>query len=370
MIRFVLFSLFLALPAGAQTVSTGAELRVALQQASAGAVITLTAGNYGALQWQGGRGVTVQGAGTFTGLVLTDVRDITLNGVRFADAPSRDSADHARPFVVTDSQGVTFQNVQFQGGRTGYGLSITDSRDVTLQGGLIQGFQRGLVVQDSGNIVVLDTEFMGQRSDGMNFAAVEGVTIARNYIHDFDRDPNSGDHADMIQFWTRGTERPSTDIRITDNLLNVGDGLWTQSIFMRNEAFEAGQAEMAYRDVTISNNMIINAHLHGITVGEADGLRISRNTLVQNPHAAGLRDNPVVWIPQITVAAGARDVQVSGNIAGGITAPSAQAAGNVIVLPQNASAVFGAQIIRQPSDPWGYLQHGLDVGAMATPAWR
>ena len=328
MIR-VLICLFFAFPAMAQTVSTGAGLRAALQEASPGAVITLEAGDYGALDWTGGQGVTLRGQGTFAGFVLREAQDIRLEGLGFVYAAPAGAPDHVRPFVVENSRGVTFDRVRFQGGAKGYGLQVIQSRDVTFQNARVEGFLRGIVVQDSVDIAILDTEFTGQRSDGLNFAAVQGVTIAGNYIHDFDRDPSADDHADMIQFWTRGTATPSRDITITGNLLDAGGGLWTQSIFMRNEAVEAGAADMAYRDVLIAGNTIRNAHLHGITVGQTQGLTIRDNRVLQRPEAAGGTANPSLWVPIITVDPSADDVTITGNRVAKIAGPAGQVAGNI-----------------------------------------
>ena len=63
---------------------------------------------------------------------------------------------------------------------------------------------------------------------------------------------------------------------------------WTQSIFMRNEVVDQGLAgaNMYYQNVLIENNIIYNAHTHGITVGETIGLTIDHNTALTEP---GLR---------------------------------------------------------------------------------
>ena len=123
----------------------------------------------------------------------------------------------------------------------------------------------------------------------MNFAQVERVRIEANHIHDFNRVLESPDHADMIQFWTNGTTSPSSDITIRGNILNSGAGWFTQSIFMRNELVDSGkaEAEMFYRNVIIEDNVIINAHLHGISVGETAGLKIANNTVIRNARSQG-----------------------------------------------------------------------------------
>ncbi|MHC0055791.1 right-handed parallel beta-helix repeat-containing protein, partial [Actibacterium sp. D379-3] len=105
---------------------------------------------------------------------------------------------------------------------------------------------------------------------------------------------------------------------------NSGAGNLTQSIFMRNELVDTGQAgeEMYYRNVVIEDNVIVNGHLHGITVGEAAGLTVSGNTLLRNPNAAqGAERNMEVRIPRIQVAGASRDVRVERNIAAALPRP-------------------------------------------------
>ena len=120
----------------------------------------------------------------------------------------------------------------------------------------------------------------------------------------------------MIQFWTNGTDAPSTDIMIRGNLLASGRGTWTQSIFMRNEEVDTGRAgmEMFYRNILIEENVIANAHLHGITVGETEGLVIRQNTVLRNALSEGEDDNPPLWTPMIRVVEEARNVYITGNI--------------------------------------------------------
>ena len=67
----------------------------------------------------------------------------------------------------------------------------------------------------------------------------------------------------MIQFWTSGTTSPSTNIVIRGNILDSGDGGWTQSIFMRNEMVDTGGAgdAMFYQNILIEDNVIYNAFI-------------------------------------------------------------------------------------------------------------
>ena len=237
------------------------------------------------------------------------------------------------------------------------------------------------MVSDSKGITVQGNDVHDIRMDGMNFAQVESVLIADNHIHDFRRSLDSKDHADMIQFWTNGTTAPSRDIVIRDNVLNSGQSAYTQSIFMRNDLVDRGLAgrEMFYDDVTIIDNVIINAHLHGITVGETDGLRIQNNTVVRNARSEGEKENVALWMPQIRVAEISTDVRIERNVTGKVSGAAGQpdwtVAENLIVQdrarmePGFYGTVFGTKALHDPSDPASFTAakggplDGTQIGA-------
>jgi hypothetical protein len=73
---------------------------------------------------------------------------------------------------------------------------------------------------------------------------------------------------------------------------------------------------MYYRDVRIEENVIVNGHTHGITVGAATGVVIRNNTLLRNPNAARGSDRARnVRVPRIRVSDLSRDVAVTDNLA-------------------------------------------------------
>ncbi|WP_168199330.1 right-handed parallel beta-helix repeat-containing protein [Pseudorhodobacter turbinis] len=230
-------------------------------------------------------------------------------------------------------------------------------------------------------MVLRGTNIHSIRMDGMNFPQVENVLIENNHIHDFSRSLESKDHADMIQFRTNKTDKPSRDIVIRDNLLNSGKGAYSQSIFMRNEEVDTGRSdtEMFYRNVTIENNMIINAHLHGITVGETDGLIIRRNTVVRNGRSEGKKKNPALWTPQIRVNKSSRNVLITRNITNKITGEVGQADWRVTKnypvqdLARGKSGFYGQvfdhSVLNDPTRPEAFRPQkggpldGADLGA-------
>ena len=314
-------------------------LTLALQQVPPGTVIELAEGSYGPLIIQGIearpdaritlRPVSETDRVEFSRLDMRDSSYVTIDGVTFDYDFTEGDAPDLRPFEIGTSRGIHITNSVFDGDDalgiskaldgfpTAFGLSLRGVADMLLSGNEIRGFKRGLIAAQSGGLTVEDNILHDLRMDGMNFAQVQAVRILGNHIHSFRRSLLSDDHADMIQFWTNRTRVPSSDIVIRDNVLNSGRGYFTQSIFMRNDLVDRGIAgkEMYYRDVVIENNVILNAHLNGISVGATQGLTIRNNTVLHNATSDGTKVDAGLWIPQIRAYPASEDVRISGNIA-------------------------------------------------------
>ena len=287
------------------------ELYTALSKANGGETILLDGGDYGdfRLTMQSGfdydyaSEVTIASANpsdpaTFSGLDIRNASNLSFEGVVFDYSFDADDARSIRPFVINGGEDIAIRNSVFDGDLArgvspvadghgwGTGLSIRNATGVTVEGSEFFGFWKGAVLTDIDNLTVRDNDLHSLRMDGLNFVAVQNASIENNYIHDFDTAEGSTDHSDMIQFWTNGSDRPTRDVVIRGNTLDIGDGDWTQSIFMRNEEVDNGRAgyEMYYRDITIEDNVIVNGHRHGISVGETDGLVIRGNSVL---HADG-----------------------------------------------------------------------------------
>ncbi len=360
------------------------DLSAALRAATPGSTLRLAPGDHGELALKGAGGkagapirLTAADPGLPPRLTRLDLRDsahLTFEGLHFAYRFAAGDKLNLRPFQIVGGIGIVFDTCRFEGdiaaGRgaaddgfpTAFGLALTECTASQIAGCEIHRFFRGLVVAQSEDIAVRGNDVHGIRMDGMNVAEVQRVLIEGNHIHDFDRSLASEDHPDMIQFWTNGTKAPSAGIVIRGNLLSSGRGAWTQSIFMRNDLVDRGLAgrEMFYRDILIEENAILNAHAHGITVGETEGLVIRNNTLVHNPRSDGDIPNPSLWTPKINVAEASRTVTITRNVTAMITGwknqPGWRVADNLLV--QNRTSVepgyYGGVFSGDPSEPSGF----------------
>ena len=375
----------------------------ALRVARGGDTVLLEGGDYGSLFLGPGRtrtdfaGVTIASAdpsdpASFSGLDLREVSGLTLDGLLFDyDAPVG-APTTARPFQLSLSRDVTVRNSVFEGDvargvnansdgfPTGTGFVARASRGITFENNEISGFMRGLTAGAGDDMVVRGNDVFGLRMDGMTFTGMQGLLIEDNYIHDFRRSPQAGDHADMIQFWTTGAERPSTDVVIRANVLMSGEGSSTQSIFMANEQVSSGRAgrEMFYQRITIEDNVIVNGHANGLVVGETDGLLVRNNTVLRNWRAAQGEDRANrVRIPRLRLDRQSLGAVIEGNVAANV--PDAREGwrveGNVAVQdlsparPGYYGALFRAALDGDPADVESFVAlPALDALAGGRPA--
>lgn len=345
------------------TVSNLTQLYSALASCKGGETILLSGGDYGDMtlnlqtkfNFKFPSDVTIKSAdagnpATFSSVNINGAQHLAFDGINFDYEFKPGDTNQTRSFQFGGCTDLTIRNSTFDGDLASgvsatddglgftIGLSVRTSTNVLIENCESSQFYRGMVFGDSKNVTVRGNDLHDLRMDGMNFSNMQDVLIEKNYIHDFNGSSISTDHRDMIQFWTTGTKTPSTDITIRDNVLDIGEGTWTQSIFMRNEEVDNGRAgkEMFYKNVLIENNTITNAHTNGIALGETAGLTIRNNSVL---HADGDKPDAAdsgVEIPRISVAANSTNVVVTQNVAAvvPVARPGWTVANNVLVQDQ------------------------------------
>ena len=320
-------------------VSNQTELRTALAKASGGDTILLAGGNYGELKlssftdphirFPSNVTITSENASepaVFSGLNIVGAKNLTFDGVVFDYTYSAEDIDWHTPFLIGGSENVSVINSVFDGdvahsrgtGIDGLGfatgLMVRNSQGVTVDNNEIYGFRYGLQLTQSQDLLIRRNDLHSLRHDGIQASSIQGMVIEQNHIHDFIGRSDWQDHRDMIQFWTAGTSEATTDIVIRGNLLDVGNGDFTQTIFMGNEkvVHDGAGKEMFYRNILIEDNIIQNSHLHGITVGQTLGLTIRSNTVLYKEGASGPG-----WlaVPNIHVSSASESVIIQKNIA-------------------------------------------------------
>src|SRR6056297_2058050 len=325
------------------SVSNADELMTALASAAGGDTIELTGGDYGALALRGDLAdfsfdstVTIVSANPDDPAVISrlDVREasnIKFDNLMFDYQFSVGHPGWMKPFEVRNSDSITFSNSSFRGDfaegvsevydgfGNGFGLVVSSSENITVEDNHFESWGKGLIISGVTGANITGNELTDMREDGMNLIRVENTVIENNYIHDFRAHSDDPGHRDMIQLWVLPDHgAPSSDVTIRGNVLDVGDGVWTQGIFMRNGAAEANPEDtsMYWQNITIENNTIYGNHVHGIYVGETINLNIANNSLLQAGEGGSA--------PHIRLVGPSESVLVEKNIAGGIIGYSNQ----------------------------------------------
>ncbi|SMX46487.1 right-handed parallel beta-helix repeat-containing protein [Actibacterium lipolyticum] len=372
-------------------VRSAEELRSALQFARGGETFALAPGDYGTLRIMGsarkasGWKSTVtlcssdaDDRARFSGLFLRKVSDLTFDGIEFNYRFAKGQDPNAtRPYMVQEARRVAFLNSLFVGdraaGTNGFedgfpaaqALFVRDSYNVRIENTEFRLFYRGVILNNVASVVFRNNNLHSLRSDGLNLVSVDNVLIEDNYFHDFERSEKIADHADMIQMWSRGASRASQNIVIRGNTMNSGTGLFSQSIFLRNEVVDKGQAgpEMWYRDITIEDNVIINAQSHGISVGETIGLVIRNNSVLRTRPSRGSARMGAVAIPRINVKPESQNVVIENNVTSAIKGFAGQdgwkVEGNVPVQDESpfAPGYYADMFVAPPFDTVPTLAH-------------
>ncbi|MGH1424011.1 MAG: right-handed parallel beta-helix repeat-containing protein [Pseudooceanicola sp.] len=346
-------------------VSDSDGLYAALAAAKGGETILLEGGDYGeftltqkaGFDYRYASEVTIASAdpgdpASFSGLDVRDAKNLTFDGIEFDYNYATGHPNWMRIFQFDHSDGITVRNSVFDGdvaqgvsagedGRGwGIGLIFRGGDDIILENNDFSEFYKALSMGGVNNAVVRDNSFHDIRMDGMNFDSMRGLLIEGNDLRDFHRATGTSDHADMIQFFAPNNGRASSDVIIRNNVLDIGNGDPTHSIFMRNEAVDRGAGiEMYYRNITIENNLIVNGHSHGITLGQTIGATVRNNSVLHSDGANvdGLDDT--VEIPRIMINGASQDVAIVQNITAQVAGWSQQdgwtVAGNVIAQDQD-----------------------------------
>ena len=329
-----------------ESVSSSQEISALLQSEPSGTterVIRLQSGDYAPLVIRGRTGPVHLVAADplrpphLTGLTIKDAADITFENV-VLDYRFDGEQDEiwTAPFRIYDSSNIAFKGVVFDGdivrGRGspdsgfagGKALVAENVQGLTVENSEIRKFFVGLSITGCDDVRVVGNVIHSMRKDGINFAQVRDVLVERNRFLSFDRTLESGDHSDMIQLWSTRTTAPSERVTIRNNIFNSGHGHYTQTIFIANDWVDKGHAgeELFFRDFLIAENVIINGHLHGISVGASNGLTIRNNTLIRNRMSEGADFSEVLASPGIRVDEISRNVVVERNVAYALPQPA------------------------------------------------
>jgi hypothetical protein len=247
-------------------------------------------------------GVDVDSTGVFVHENEGDVQITGSSAIELTDITfTSDGSDYYDPRL----------DATVYGGRLGL---VTESSDITVTDTTGSQYYNGWMVFESSDVTLEDNELSGLQGDGIKLREVQDVLIKDNYMHDFAATPNEVNHGDFIQMHSAGAEVPSTNVTITGNVLDTGNGASLQGIWIGNPAYN-GDDSMLYRDITITDNLIYTANGNGIGISDATGVEISNNTLLWNSEAETIKaGGNTSYQPAIRTNDNVSDLTITDNI--------------------------------------------------------
>jgi hypothetical protein len=339
------------------TVTSAAELTAALALAAGGDTIRLAAGQYGDLTISKktyASDLTIASADAshpaeFNSILVTGSSGVRFEGLNVNLLPSPLTTTFSAVVRIVSSSQVTFTGGHVQARLATTGVPQTSTTlDST---GNVIGLPtaRGFSIESSGSVLVQGVEIT-QVFKGIVLSGVQNVAIRGNNIHDFrtsaivagDADhvvidgnrlegshPFGPDHADFIHFITSPGQpnSASTDVAITNNVLDVGDGLPPLGIYFDDNGYGVG-----FSQLNISGNLILNQVGQGVRLENVSASTVTGNVLLQT--------GPITnHTPGIVTDGSASSLEISGNItAFANNNPNSQANIHDNTLVQNTTA--------------------------------
>jgi Ca2+-binding RTX toxin-like protein len=316
------------------SVSNAAELQTALSAAQAGDTISLAAGDYGDVSIYGKNfaadvTITAQtaGAAVFHSLKLDNSSHIDLDGVTVNYTATAATTTYTSAVEFNASSYITLTHSTITGGDaitgvvqsasatgdsgnviglpTGRGITVGVSNHVTINDVEVSHVYKGIVIATSDYVAVTNSEVHDTRTTPIVAGGGNHITIDSNHLYDVNpwRFGATGDHADYLALWTNaGQTSPSTDIKVTNNLMEQGDGQPVLGMWLQGGA-------ASYTNVQISGNTILAGNFQGIVLWDVHGGVIDHNTLLQS---SGMN-----WelAPSILLTQGAQNISVHDNFA-------------------------------------------------------
>lgn len=268
-------------------VSNQTQLDSAISKVKGGDIVALSAGNYSSLSLVGksfSAPVTFVSANAAAPAIIGFAKAINSTNIVFKNvqigralnpAVDREWTNMAQ---VEGSQNVSFDGVKFfstgcDDKFMGRGLFVRGGANVTVKNSEFAHLAVGMATMSMANINILSNKFHDIRIDGAEFTAVAGGTVDGNDFRNFRSSPTA--HPDAIQIWTAGTNKPTTDLMISNNIVMPGTGSGGQGIFIQDEV-----GGIPHERITIRNNLLLDAgnYYNGITVRGGRNITIEGNS--------------------------------------------------------------------------------------------
>lgn len=270
------------------TVSSAAQLTLAVRRSLAGDTILVAPGHYGAAVFNGAlpnglvtiRPLSPDGGVEFSQLRIVNSRNLLLEGFTIHN-PLAPGQTQGNAMQITKSSGITLSGFDIHGSldgnphNDGHGLSVVESQGVMILDSRFRELNAAMVISRSSDVVVAGNH-VTQVREGVNMSEIRNGLFDRNFLADFD--PMPADHPDFFQVHTT-RNGASHNLVFRNNVMIQTDGDSIGGIFIRSERVADG---IRHSDITIENNFYEGTYRNAIMVTDADRVVIRQNTLLES----------------------------------------------------------------------------------------
>lgn len=257
------------------------------------------------------------------------IRDI--DNIRFEGVTFDGSNPAVKALSFQDSNNIQIDNCEFIGPADGPALdpdnklpaafTFRDGSQLLFTNNVVDGYMHGLGVTDVTTFVFTGNTIQQIQGDGLRMGGVVDADISGNLFQDFLGGLNKVTHPDMIQIWGTNAGQLTENVQIVENIF-LTDNAASQTIFIRNERLHTEFTDN-FQNIEISNNLIYNGSINGISLADIDGLILNNNTLLWNEEAL-VNVNGTSQPPRIIVRDSVNVAEASGNITKGFTLPGTE----------------------------------------------
>lgn len=325
---------------------------------------------------------------TISTLLLQNTSNLVFDGLVFDSSTVADTrAPWLDDIFIQGSSNVTIRNSEMIGSSDSSGDdhslmgTVRESEGFVFENNKVSGYDTGLFVRNTTGVQILGNDFSELQRDGLSLSGVQNVLIEGNNFHDVLAGSEASLDANLIRFFSNAnTVLDTSAVNITGNILDAGEGSGTNAIKVTNELAgeTTAEADFFYSNISVSENIIRSSDSTGIEIEKTVGVDVFNNTLVsndQNAYSETNSDNTAG--PGIRIDTVSADVNITGNVAGAISAGeeavidnnylvdyqdilSDNHASKVFVSAENSATSGLEGLTIDPNGPLG----GTEIGAM------
>jgi len=336
-------------------VTNSIELKNAIENASAGDTVLLAASaepydiriqeDLGLTSELTFKSLDPEQPATVSTLFLQNTSNLVFDGLVFDSSTVADTrADWLDDIFVVGSSNVTIRNSEMIGNADSSSDdhvlmgTVRESEGFVFENNKVSGYDTGLFVRNTTDVEIVGNEFSDLQRDGLSLSGVQNVLIEDNNIYDVRSKTGEFTNTNLIHFFSNAnTTLETSSVNITGNTLDAGEGSGTNAINVTNHlAAETTEGtDLFYSNISVSENTIHSSDSTGIEVEKTVGVDIFDNTLISGDQDAtndtpeGDAAGPGIWVDTESA-----DVNITGNIAGTISA------GEDAVIDSNQVADF------------------------------